>query len=179
MIKILVFALLLPVFCNAQSIENLDIKNGFLQFRLGDSISEYKAVLDKPRKAAPNSYPVKFKAFNKLRRYLDNVTLVVEDGTINEIDVYLHGDYNEAYIDDAMKKCYGDGVILNSDNGISEGTHTTNIVWGGKRVTAILKKWQTNMDAGGTRVEYKTEKIIFTKTGDFKIEGQLSSDFQL
>jgi hypothetical protein len=179
MIKTLVFALLLPIFCNAQSIDNLDIKNGFRQFKLGDSISKYKDEVEKPHKATPNSYPVKLKSFNKLRRYLGAITLVVESGAITEIDIYVEGDYNETYIDDAMKKCYGDGIVVNSDNDISEGVHTTNLIWEGKRVTALVKKWQYNMDVGATRVEIKKESVIFKKTGDLSIDGQLPPDFQL
>ena len=38
--KLLLFALLLPLFANAQAIKNLDLKNGFLQFHLGDSLSK-------------------------------------------------------------------------------------------------------------------------------------------
>ena len=151
MIRILVFALLLPVFCSAQSIENLDIKNGFLQFKLGDSISKYKDVVDKPQKATPNGYPVKIKAVNKLKRYIEGLTLVVEAGTITEIDVYIGGDYNETHMDDAMKKSYGDGIVLNNDNGISAGIHKTNLIWQGKRVTAIVKKLQDNIETNGVR----------------------------
>jgi hypothetical protein len=50
-LKALFVLLIIPFFCNAQSVDNLDIKNGFLQFKFGDSISLYKDILKNPSKS--------------------------------------------------------------------------------------------------------------------------------
>src|ERR1700735_2761421 len=102
MTRILFLVLLFPLFCNAQSIQSLDIKNGFLQFKLGDSISNYKLMVHKPDKLTPNRYEVMTKAMS-LRRHIDKLTLIVENGTISEIEVLMASE-QEQFMDDAMKK---------------------------------------------------------------------------
>ncbi len=179
MIKTLILTLMLPIFCNAQSTNNLDIKNGFLQFKLGDSISNYKEIIDKSTKTTPTRYEVKAKAFNKLRRYLEAITLVTEKGVITEIDVSIQGDYNENYIDDAIKKVYGSGAIVENDDELYEGTHISSRIWEGKRVALVAKKTRIVVVSSNVRVEIKNETIQLKKTSDLKMDGQLNADFPL
>ena len=88
MTKALFLLFLLPLFSNAQPIKNLDIKNGFLQFKLGDSISHYKAFLHNHHKATLNEYEVMDKAIG-LKHKIDKLTLTVENETITKIEVFM------------------------------------------------------------------------------------------
>ena len=57
--KVLFILLILPFCAHAQSIKNLDIKNGFLQFHLGDSISAHSKEVYIPWKNHPDQNEVK------------------------------------------------------------------------------------------------------------------------
>jgi hypothetical protein len=176
--RFLIVALLLPIFCNAQSVQNLDIKNGFLQFHLGDSISKYKEIVEKPGKNTPNVYRIRNK-FDKLKDHLLSISLVVENDIITEIDVNLEKDDNITYMDDAMKKAYGEGLLVDDDKGMAPGYHKSNRAWEGKRVIALAKKSRFVLEVSGLVTETKSETIVFKKESDINVSGELNPDFQL
>jgi hypothetical protein len=176
---VFLFTLLLPLFCNAQSIQNLDIKNGFLQFKLGDSISNYKSIVNKPDKSTPNRYEVKIKAVS-LKHYIDKITLIAENGTIAEIEVLMLGDYRQSYMDAAMKKAYGQASFTEDDPKTDTTRHIIYAVWNGKRVSALAKKTIVDLISVNGRPNFISfEKLLFKKTSDVTISGELSQDFPL
>jgi len=178
MTRTLFLLFLLPVFATAQPIKNLDIKNGFLQFKLGDSISHYTAVLHNHHKATLNEYEVMDKAIG-LKHKIDKLTLTAENGIITKIEVYMQGEEQVQFMDDAMKKAYGEGSNENGNDTIP-GRHTTYLLWLGKKVSAIAKKQKIDFrSVNGIVRSVTVEHIFFRKTGDLKIEGALSADFPL
>ena len=180
MIKFLFISLLFPVICHAQSTGILDVKNGFLQFHLGDSISIYKEVVNKPEKKSPTHYHVKGKAFGKLGRYIDDITLITENNIVVEIDIYLLKSGNSEYMETVMKKAYGEGQVIDIDDSITPGAHKSDYIWEGNRVVAILKKTRAVVESGGMRFETTVENIIFKKTASkIEVKGELPADFLL
>lgn len=168
MIRILLFALLFPVFCSGQSVENLDIKNGFLQFKLGDSISNYKEMINKPDKTSPQKFEVKHK-FISIKRYVTKVILVSKKDVISSIEVYVDGADNEKFIENAINKSYGDASEIK--NGVS--------IWSGKRVSAMLSKIALYVNYENKNYTNTNERLFFYKTSDIKINGELGPDFLL
>ena len=176
--KTLFLLFLLPIFCNAQSIKNLDIKNGFLQFKLGDSISNYKTIVYNPDRATPNQYDVKNKAIS-LKHKIYKLTLTTENGAITKIEVFMQGEGQVQFMDNAMKKAYGAGVDESSIDTLPD-RHTTYLFWLGKRVSSIAKTQKIKSPTfNGTARGITVEHIIFRKTSGIKIEGELSADFPL
>ncbi len=175
--RVLFLLLLLPLFGRAQSIESLDIKNGFLQFKLGDSISNYSSMIDRPEKATPNRYPVKSKAIS-LKHRIYKLELIVDESKISEIEATMSGDQEE-FMDKAIKKAYGEGYPVNGTDTVP-GKHVTYMVWVGKRVSALLKKMPlTPNSINGRPVNLFIETFTIKKTSDIKVDGVLSPDFPL
>src|ERR1700733_8535316 len=137
--KLLLFALLLPLFANtrAQPIKNLDLKNGFLQFHLGDSLSKYKGQIYVPLDNHPDENEVQPKV-NSLHKYFDRVVLVSEHGIVTEIHLYLRDEGSIQYIDGLIKQAYGWGQELDNPDKNEQGTHLVCTVWAGQRVTMLM-----------------------------------------
>ena len=145
---------------------------------MGDSISKYKEIIEKPGKNTPKVYRVGNK-FDKLKDYLLSISLVVENDIITEIDVHLEKDDNITYMDNAMKKAYGEGLLVDDDTGTTPGYHKSNRVWEGKRVIAVAKKSRFVLEVSGLVTETKSETIVFKKESNIDVSGELSPDFQL
>jgi hypothetical protein len=176
--KTLFLVLLFPLFCNAQSIQSLDIKNGFLQFKLGDSISNYRSIVHKPDKLSPNRYEVMTKAIS-LKRHIYKLTLIVENETISGIEVVMAGE-QERFMDDAMKKAYGPYSYVENGADTVPGKHVSYTVWNGKRVSALAKKLTlTPNSINGRPINFDFETPLIRKTSDLKIDGVLRPDFPL
>ncbi len=174
MTRYFLFALLLLPLCgNAQSIKNLDIKNGFLQFKLGDSISKYKSVLKDPGEGHVY-YPVKLKDI-PIKKYIQRMEVKEDNGIIIEIIVMAQENKMIDYMDAAFKQAYGESTETPENPDKS----TTITSWTGKRVTATLtrKKEHFQLVTNASGVNYL--KIRFTKTSDLKVEGTLPADFEL
>jgi len=176
--KTLLFAFLMPLFVNAQSIKNLDIKNGFLQFHLGDSLSVYKNDIYIAYKNHPNENEVKPKVF-ALHKYIDKVTLVSENGILTEIDVYMEKEAHEAYMDQLMIDTYGRGIETPNLDKNEPGTHVTFTTWKGERVTALIVQTNINRYVNNKLTRGRIQSIVFEKTGDAKIDGDLPPDFPM
>jgi hypothetical protein len=149
--RLLFIALFVPLFAGAQSLKNLDIKNGFLQFHLGDSVSVYKNDIYIPWQNHPDQNEVKQSALGEYRKLIDKVTLVNVDGIITEIDVML-----DKY---------------------QEGTHLTTTTWKGQRVTAMVLQNNINKRVNGTMMHARIQSIVFTLTDANKVAGNLPDDF--
>jgi len=178
MIRILLLIFLLPLFCKAQSVKNLDIKNGFLRFKLGDSTSTYKSLVHNPDNSIPKRYEVKSKAIG-LKHRIDKLTLIAENGIITEIEVLMQGEPQVQFMQDAMKKAYGEGYILSGKDTLPD-RHATYTVWIGKRVSALAKKQKTDLptvNKGPLGISF--ERLLLKKTSDLKMDGELSPDFPL
>jgi hypothetical protein len=176
--KIFLFVLLLPVYCSAQSINNLDVKNGFLQFHLGDSISRYKDYVYIPLKNHPNQNEVRPKAFS-LYKHIDRVTLISENGILTEIDLMIRDEPNMVFIDDLLTKAYGPGSDINNEVRNDPGMYLTYTRWIGKRVTALLIQTNINKVVNKTMTRGRYQSVVFTKTGDVQVDGALPNDFAL
>jgi hypothetical protein len=177
--KLLFIAFLLPLFANAQSLQTLDIKNGFLQFHLGDSISAHKNEVYIPWKNHPDRNEVKQAALGPLKKYIDKVTLINEDGIITEIDVFIMKEASEVYMDKLMQDAYGKGVETPNLDKYQEGTHLTYATWKGRRVTAMILQTNFNRRINTTMVHGRIQSIVFTKTSDAQIDGPLPDGFGL
>lgn len=180
-VKAFFILLIIPFFCNAQSVDNLDIKNGFLQFKFGDSISLYKDILNKPSKSEPHKYEVKAKG-SKLTKYMQKLSLVEENGLIAAIEIRVSSKFGLQFMDDAMKKCYGEGEMVNrpaSGNGDFKVRHSY-LVWTGKRVLAtVMMEYLIDARNFGDRILNTFELITIKKTSDEYVEGTLPPDFIL
>lgn len=178
MTRTLFLVSLFPLFCNAQSIQSLDIKNGFLQFKLGDSISNYRSIVHQPDKLTPNRYEVMTKAIS-LKRHIHKLTLTVENGTITELEVDMAGE-QERFMDDAMKKAYGPYSYIENPPDTIPGKHVSYTIWNGKRVYALAKKFTlTPNSINGRPISFDFETLLIRKISDLKIDGALSPDFPL
>ncbi|MDB5122171.1 MAG: hypothetical protein JWP94_300 [Mucilaginibacter sp.] len=177
MIKFLFITVLLPVFCCGQSVNNLDVKNGFLQFKLGDTVFAYASMVNL-NKRYPNRQEVKFK-FIKLKKHLDRVELIFENNTLTSIEIYIRSDDDQRYIYYLLKQAYGDGTTI--DNGTSDepGVHNTFIIWNGTRVAAILKKRSFNLTINGQQSSSSYETLTIKKTSNNIVNGELPADFPL
>lgn len=177
--KLLFFALFLPLFVQAQSIKNIDIKNGFLQFHLGDSISAHKNEVYIPWKNHPDQNEVKPNALGRFRKYIEKVNLVNVDGIITEIDVFVINEGCEDYLDRLMDECYGKGYEEPNLDKYQEGTHLTHVVWKGKRATAMIIQTNINRRVNGTLVHGRIQSIVFTKVSNDEVDGTLPENFPL
>ena len=180
-IKALLVLLIIPFFCNAQSVDNLDIKNGFLQFKFGDSIALYKDILKNPSKSEPHKYEVKSKG-NKLTRYMEKLSIIEEGGLISAVEIRVSSKFGRDFIDDAMKKCYGDGEIVEkpASGSTDYKIRHSYMVWTGKRVLAMVLTQYFSLTANFTDNLISTFKLItIKKTSDEHVEGTLPPDFIL
>jgi hypothetical protein len=177
MIKLLFITALLPFFFCGQSVNNLDVKNGFLQFKLGDTVSAYASMVSLNKKY-PNRQEVKLKFIN-LRKHLDRVELIFENNTLTSIEIYIQNDDDQRYIYSLLKQAYGDGQTI--DNGTSKepGVHNTFIIWDGTRVAAILKKRSFNLTINGQQTSGSYGMLTIKKTSNNKVNGELPADFPL
>jgi len=176
--KLLFLALIFPLYCSAQSMQNLDVKNGFLQFHLGDSISVYKKDIYIAYKKTPNENEVKPSAI-ALHKYLDKVTLVSENGILTEIDLMIREEPSEQYMDQLMTAAYGRGSEIPNLDKNQQGTHVTFTTWTGQRVTAILIQTNINRLVNTTMTRGRLQSIVFKKTSDVKVDGDLPTGFLL
>jgi len=176
--KLLLFALLLPVFANAQAIKNLDLKNGFLQFHLGDSLSKYKNDVYIALEKHPDENEVQPKA-NPLHKYFDRVMLVSENGIVTEIHLYLRDEGSIKYIDGLIKQAYGPGEELDNPAKNEPGTHLVCTTWAGRRVTMLMLQNNINRLVGGTLTTGRIQSVIFKRTSNAKVEGELPPGFAL
>lgn len=176
--KLLLFALLLPLFAGAQPLKNLDIKNGFLQFHLGDSLSKYDNDIYVTSIKHPNEHEVRPKA-NPLNQYFDRVVLVSEHGFVTEIHLYLRDEGSIQYIDGLIKQAYGPGEELDNPAKNDPGTHLVCTTWTGKRLTMMMIQHNINRQAGNTMTRGRIQSIIFRMTSPAKVEGELPAGFAL
>jgi hypothetical protein len=177
--KLLAIALLIPVFAGAQSLNNLDIKNGFLQFHLGDSIAAYKNDVYIPWKNHPDQNEVKQSALGAYRKYIEKVTLINVDGLITEIDVMVTQETSEAYLDKLMEQVYGKGFETPNLDKYEPGTHLTYVTWKGQRVTAMILQTNINRRVNNILEHARLQSIVFTQTSDKPMEGSLPEGFPL
>jgi ribosomal protein S13 len=169
---------LAPMICNAQYIDNLDIKNGFLQFKLGDSLAKYQPVLRSPDKLTPHKYQVKYKAI-KLKKNLDELFLIEENGIVVGIQIYMVTDDQCQFINKAFEKAYGAPKEIKDEKENDLGRHHSFKIWRGKRVSAIAERTNTNARIGGINAELAFEKLEIKQISDVVIEGTLATDFEL
>jgi hypothetical protein len=177
--KILFLALFLPLFVHAQSIKNVDLKNGFLQFHLGDSISKHKNDIYIPWKNHPDQNEVKQSALGPYRKFIEKVNLINVDGYITEIDIFVMKEGAEAYLDKLMEQCYGKGYEEPNLDKYQEGTHLSHVVWKGQRATAMIIQTNINRRVGGTMTHGRIQSIIFTKVSNDQVDGSLPDNFPL
>lgn len=177
--KLLLFALFLPLFVHAQSIKNLDIKNGFLQFHLGDSISAHSSEVYIPWKNHPDQNEVKPSALGRYRKYIEKVNLVNVDGIITEIDIFVIKEGAEDYLDRLLEECYGKGYEEPNLDKYQEGSHLSHVVWKGQRVTAMILQTNINRRVNGTMVHGRIQSIVFTKVSNEQVDGTLFNNFPL
>lgn len=177
--RLLLFALLLPLFVHAQSIKNLDIKNGFLQFHLGDSISAHSNEVYIPWKNHPEQNEVQPSALGRYRKYIEKVNLVNVDGIITEIDVFVIKEGAEDYLDKLLEQSYGKGYEEPNLDKYQEGSHLSHVVWKGQRVTAMIIQTNINRRVNGTMVHGRIQSIVFTKVSNDQVDGTLPDNFPL
>jgi hypothetical protein len=176
--KLLLFALLLPFYAHSQAIKNLDIKNGFLQFHLGDSLSKYKNDVYIALAKHPDENEVQPKK-NPLHQYFDRVMLVSEHGIVTEIHLYLRDEGSIKYFDGLIRQAYGWGDELPNPDKNEPGTHLVVTTWSGRRVTMLMLQNNINRMVGSTLTTGRIQSIIFKKSGDAKVEGDLPDGFLL
>jgi hypothetical protein len=177
--KLLFFALLLPAFVHAQSIKNVDIKNGFLQFHLGDSVAAHKSDIYIPWKNHPDQNEVKKSALGAFGKYIDRVNLVNVNGFITEIDIFVTKEQGESDLDKLMEQCYGKGYEEPNLDKYEEGEHLTHVVWKGQRTTAMIIQTNINRRINGHIVHGRIQSIVFVKVSNSPVDGTLPSDFPL
>jgi hypothetical protein len=176
--KLILCVFLLPLFANAQAIKNLDIKNGFLQFHLGDSLSKYKNDVYVALVQHPDENEVQPKK-NVLHKYFDRVMLVSENGIVTEIHLYLRDEGSIQYIDGLIKQAYGWGDELPNPDKNQPGTHLVCTTWSGQRVTMLMLQNNINRMVGTTLTTGRIQSVIFKKDGDAKVQGALPDGFLL
>lgn len=172
-------ALLMPVLANAQSIKNLDIKNGFLQFHLGDSISAHKSEVYIPWKNHPDQNEVKQSALGRYKKDIEKVNLINVDGIITEIDIFIMKEGSQSYLDKLMEQYYGKGYEEPNLDKYQEGSHLSHIVWKGRRATAMIIQTNINRRVNGQLQHGRIQSIVFTKVSNEPIEGTLPDNFAL
>ncbi len=177
--KVLFFVLFLPLFVHAQTIQNLDIKNGFLQFHLGDSISSHSSEVYIPWKNHPDQNEVKKSALGKFQKYIEKVTLVNVDGYITEIDIFLVKEGTINYMDKLLEECYGKGYEEPNLDKYQEGSHLSHVVWKGHRATAMIIQTNINRRVNGTMTHGRIQSIVFTKVSNEQVDGTLPDNFPL
>jgi hypothetical protein len=175
--KLILILLLLPFLCNAQSIKNLDIKNGFLQFHFGDTITNYKTILHADR-SRPGYYLVAHKAV-KLKSYLDQTFLYFPKGILEGVELKVHGESNADFLNKTMHKVYGEPSELKDTLGVQKNYHTTYAIWKGQKVIAIVEKNTLDLTFNDRIVYDIFETITFRRANDSIVEGELSPDFPL
>lgn len=171
--KLLLAFLLSPFFCSAQSIKNLDIKNGFLQFHFGDTIAKYKAILHADR-GRPGYYIVSHKAI-KLKSYLDQTLLYFPKGILEGIELNVHGESNADFFNKTMRNVYGEPSELKDTLGTQKSYNATYAIWKGQKVIAII----FNLTFNYSSFYDILETITFRRANDSIVEGELSPDFPL
>jgi len=176
--KLLLLVFLLPLFANAQAIKNLDIKNGFLQFHLGDSLSKYKNDVYIALEKHPDENEVQPKK-NALHQYFDRVMLVSEHGIVTEIHLYLRDEGSIQYIDGLIKQAYGWGDEIPNPDKNEPGTHLVCTTWAGQRVTMLMLQNNINRVVGGTVTRGRIQSVIFKVSGTAKVDGELPAGFLL
>jgi len=176
--KLIFLALLLPLFTNAQSLKNLDIKNGFLKFHLGDSLSVYYNDIYVPEGKLLNQYEVKEKS-NPLRHYIEKMTLIAKGGIVTEIDVYLRDEASIEHIDQLVTEAYGAGSEIDNPDKDTEGTNLVCTTWTGDRVLLMMMQHNINHVVNGHMTRGRIQALLFTKTADTKVDGDLPAGFAL
>src|ERR1700709_2418298 len=126
--KLLLFVLLLPIVANAQTGKLLDIKNGFLKFHLGDSLTKYSKDIYVALEKHPDENEVQPKA-NPFHKYFDRVVLVSEHGIVTEIHLYIGDEASIKYIDGLLTQAYGKGEELDNPAKNEPGTHLVCTTW--------------------------------------------------
>jgi hypothetical protein len=176
--KLIFLALLLPVFSNAQSVKQLDIKNGFLKFHLGDSLSVYYHDIYVPEGKLKNQYEVKETA-NPLHKYTDKVVLIAKKGIVTEIDVFLRDEASIRHIDKMLTQAYGPGNEIPNPDKDTEGTNLVCTTWKGERVLLMQMQHNINHKVNGIMGRTRIQALLFTKIGDTKPKGDLPDGFAL
>jgi hypothetical protein len=172
--KLLFLIVLLPFLGNAQSLKNLDIKNGFLQFHFGDSLSKYKSVIWED-KVFKGCYHVPYKQI-KLHKYIQSTKLYFENETLEKIEITVQNSSDEDYFNELLKKAYGNPTYQKlADDEDQPGTHLSILLWEGQRVTLKIQRMALNFNNSNN--VYET--ITFQKASNDKIDGQLAADFPL
>jgi len=176
--KLIFLALLLPVFVHAQSVKQLDIKNGFLKFRLGDSLSVYYNDIYVPEGKLKDQYEVKEEA-NPLHKYTDKVVLIAKNGIVTEIDVFLRNEASIQHIDQMITRAYGPGDEIPNPDKDTEGTNLVCTTWKGDRVLLMQMQHNINHKTNGIMGRGRIQALLFTKIGDTKVDGELPDGFPL
>src|ERR1700712_3729501 len=176
--KLLFALLLLPIFVQAQSIQNLDLKNGFLQFHLGDSLLKYKNDLYVSLPRHPDENVVR-PAANPMRKYFDRVMLVSVNGIVTEIHLYLREEKSIQYFDGLIKQAYGPGEEKPNPDQNAEGNQLVYTGWTGQRVTLMLLQTNINRVVGGPMTSGRIQAFMFKKTSEAKVGGELPEGFAL
>jgi hypothetical protein len=176
--KLFLLLLLAPVFCSAQSVNELDIKNGFLQFHLGDSITAYKDYTLIPLKKHPDQNEVRPPTY-KLHKHLDKLTLVNQHGIVTEIDLMVSAEPDMQFMDDLLYKAYGPGTEIHKEVRNDPGVYLTYTRWVGKRVTLLLIQTNINKVVNNVMTRGRYQSIVFLKNSDEKMDGILPDGFPL
>jgi hypothetical protein len=154
----------------------LILKTGSCNSTLATAFPLIKMKYIFPGKIIPT---VKQAALGPLKKYIDKVTLINEDGIITEIDVFIMKEASEVYMDKLMQDAYGKGVETPNLDKYQEGTHLTYATWKGRRVTAMILQTNFNRRINTTMVHGRIQSIVFTKTSDAQIDGPLPDGFGL
>jgi hypothetical protein len=177
--KFLYLIVLLPFFAHAQSLKNLDIKNGFLKFHLGDNLSVYSKDIYVANEKHPNEHEIKETSLLPLNKYLERAKLISEKGIVVEIDLYIRDEASIRHIDQMITNTYSAGnEIPNPDKDV-EGTNLVCTTWTGDRVLLMMMQHNINHVVNGHMTRGRIQALLFKKTSDAKVDGTLPDGFAL
>jgi len=176
--KLIFLALLLPLFVHAQSVKQLDIKNGFLKFHLGDSLSVYYNDIYVPDEKLPDQYEVKKKS-NPLYKYTEKVVLIAKNGIVTEIDAYVRDEASIQHIDQLITQSYGAGNEIPNPDKDTEGTNLVCTTWRGDRVLLMQMQHNINHKVNGIMTRGRIQALLFKQTSNTKVDGDLPAGFAL
>ena len=177
--KLLFVAFIFPLFVHAQSLKNLDIKNGFLKFHLGDSLSVYKNDIYVANEKHPNEHEIKTSSLLPVSKYLERAKLISEKGIITEIDVYIRDEASIQHIDQMIINAYGAGSEIPNPDKDTEGTNLVCTTWTGDRVMLMMMQHNINHKVNGYMTRGRIQALLFKKTGDTNVDGTLPDGFSL